>query len=97
MKNKFTASCSKCGKPVLSGTGETNKTGNKWITEHLNADDCKSAAPSAQRRVGYGIGGYSSGYYGANEMWRDYYDYEDDNPYGPFSTSEDVNPNEGSK
>lgn len=91
MKNKFAATCKKCGKQVQAGAGETNMVDGKWHTEHATADACKSAVSPAPRRVGCGIGGY-----GGSEMWRDYWD-EEDNPYGPFSTSEDVNPNEGSK
>lgn len=92
MKNKFAASCCKCGKLVDAGAGETNKVDGKWKTEHLTVDACKAAAPT-QRRAGASVGG---GYFGMVGYMNDYYD-DYDNPYGEFGTSEDVNPLEGCK
>lgn len=96
MKNKFTASCSKCGKPVAALTGETNMHNGKWVTEHTTAEACKAAAPSSVGSRPNFSGIFSGGGYGYG-AWDGMDDDYDDNPYGPFSTSEDVNPNEGSK
>jgi hypothetical protein len=89
MKNKFECNCSLCGRRVAIGEGDTNMIEGKWKTQHVNAR-CPVTHQS-----NFGSPAYGSGY-GARDSWRDYYE-DDDNPYGPFSTSEDVNPNEGSK
>jgi hypothetical protein len=93
MKNKFAATCSRCGKQVAALAGETNMHAGKWVTEHATQEACKSAVPGPARSRP----NFSGSFYGS-AAWSgsDYYD-DDDNPYGPFSTSEDVNPNEGSK
>jgi len=48
MRNKFQATCYKCGNQVLAGTGETNKVGEKWKTEHIV---CEVAKPIPQEVV----------------------------------------------
>lgn len=82
MRNKFTATCFKCGRPVHAGTGETNMIGGKWATRHLTEEACKQAVPKQAHTHSY--------------TYRDpFYDDYDDWAWG--GTSEDVNPNEGSK
>ncbi len=49
MRNKFGATCSKCGGFVEAGTGETNKVFGKWRTTHLNG--CPSR-PVVRSKVG---------------------------------------------
>lgn len=85
MKNKYAASCGKCGKMVAAATGETNMVGGKWFTRHLTDAACQ-AAPANQSPRFYGQG---------NGLGYDHYD--DDNHFDYLETSEDVNPNEGSK
>lgn len=93
MRNKFSATCKKCGKQVDAGAGETNKVDGKWHTEHLNADACKAAKSSVPRRVGASVGGgfFGSVYWSGSDYMEDEYDYM----WG--GTSEDVNPLEGCK
>ena len=90
MINKFAATCHKCAKLVAAGAGNTNLIEGKWQTEHKSTEQCYSAV-----KVNFST---PRQYFNSHAMnsWQDYYD-DDDNPYGPFSTSEDVNPLEGCK
>lgn len=82
MRNKFTANCFKCSKPVIAGTDETNMVGDRWATRHLNDIACQQALPASQTRQ-------------ASYTFRDPFYNDWDDWYN--GTSEDVNPNEGSK
>lgn len=92
MRNKYAATCSKCGKPVAALAGETNMHAGKWVTEHITDADCKAAVPGTVRAKP----NFSGSFYGSGAFYGfDRFDDYDDGWYG--TTSEDVNPNEGSK
>lgn len=90
MKNKFGATCTKCGNYVEPGKGETHLHSNGWRTYHSTTDGCKAASPVVKRTQSAGnFGGYRGGH--------SFYDYYEDDDFYHDGTSEDVNPNEGSK
>lgn len=70
---------------MQAGSGETNMIDGKWRTEHLVEADCKAATPARRQKYAMDCFDYQS-----------FGDYED-NPYDWATTSEDLNPNEGSK
>ena len=87
MINKYEATCCICSKAVLAGTGQTNMVKGHWRTEHNNEADCDAAEDRKPRHR-------------PRAPSRDYgapYPYEDDYGLYGYCTSEDVNPNEGSK
>jgi hypothetical protein len=79
MKNRYSATCYKCGAIVTANSGETNlsPTG-KWLTNHTY--DCERL----KRDQNY--------HYDAFEEYGNYTLH-----WSGCETSEDVNPNEGSK
>lgn len=86
MINKYEATCRICGKAVLAYQGQTNKVNGAWLTEHTSDEACREAKarverPRAQPR------------YPHRDPYEDYYA----DPLYDFTSSEDVNPNEGDK
>lgn len=87
LTNKFTATCSKCGKQVAENTGLTDKAPNgRWNTRHV---DCGSFIAPRQ------IASSSFGHYPTS----DYYDrdYKDEHGWTEYDWQEACNPNEGDK
>ncbi len=88
MRNRFAASCKKCGRLVLAGQGETNKGDNgKWVTVHDNCPVPSAPVPTRSNRH----------YRDNDEGYRSSYDEEFDREFYAGMTSEDFNPNEGDK
>ena len=81
MKNKFNATCARCGQTVLVGDGDTNLSeGGNWVTKHAQ---CPQRVAVGSLFAPY-IGGHPEDDEFDAEFYRD-------------MTSEDFNPNEGDK
>ncbi len=84
MKNKFACTCANCGRMVAVGDGDTNMVDGKWKTTH--AEPC--ARPVQRSYVNH------------RNIAMDCFDLQCNDYYNPYpwaESSEDLNPNEGSK